>query len=143
MNTINALLRDSTHASRWVVGGHSKGGVVASRILSEPAPRIAGMILIGTSHPRDVDLSRLAIPVTKIAGTRDGLASREEVEGNSNKLPPTTNWVWIDGGNHSQFGWYGFQPGDGRATINASQQRAAMIDAVLQTLRSVTPPGQQ
>lgn len=40
-----------------VVGGHSKGAVVASR-LSAKVPNLAGLVLIGTSHPRDVDLSR-------------------------------------------------------------------------------------
>lgn len=93
------------------------------------------MVLIGTSHPRDVDLSALQIPVTKIVGTRDGLASPAEVEENRRKLPPSTRWVWAEGGNHSQFGWYGFQPLDRFATISRSAQHAIMIDAVLDALR--------
>jgi predicted alpha/beta-hydrolase family hydrolase len=72
--------------------------------------------------------------VTKIVGTRDGLASRAEVERNRAKLPADTRWVWIEGGNHSQFGWYGFQPGDHRATIDADVQRATMIHAVIDAL---------
>ena len=77
------------------------------------------------------------MPVTKIVGTRDGLASPGEVEGNRAKLPPSTRWIWIEGGNHSQFGWYGFQPFDRRATVGASEQRAAMIRATIETLRLV------
>jgi predicted alpha/beta-hydrolase family hydrolase len=73
--------------------------------------------------------------VTKIVGTRDGLASRAEVEANRTKLPAETRWVWIEGGNHSQFGWYGFQPGDRRATIAAAVQRATMIQAVIDALK--------
>jgi pimeloyl-ACP methyl ester carboxylesterase len=91
-------------------------------------------VLIGTSHPRDVDLSALTIPVTKIAGTRDGLATRAAVEGNRRLLPASTRWIWIEGGNHSQFGWYGFQPLDRRATIDAAAQRAIMTRAVLDAL---------
>jgi pimeloyl-ACP methyl ester carboxylesterase len=98
----------------------------------------AGLVLIGTSHPRDVDLSALTVPVTKVVGTRDGLASPAEVEANRAKLPLTTRWVWIQGGNHSQFGWYGFQPGDRRATISAAAQREAMVAAVLDALARAT-----
>jgi hypothetical protein len=73
--------------------------------------------------------------VTKISGTNDGLATRKEVEQNNHKLPGSTNWIWIQGGNHSQFGWYGFQPGDYRATISPSSQREQMLRAILTALR--------
>lgn len=128
------LLKQPGMPPRWMVAGHSRGGVVASQVASAPPDGFAGLVLIGTSHPRDVDLSTLPVPVTKVAGTRDGLASRAEVEQNRAKLPTSTRWVWVEGGNHSQFGWYGFQPGDRRATIGASEQRAMMIRAVLETV---------
>ena len=121
---------------RWVVAGHSRGAVVASRVASERRRGLAGLVLIGTTHPRDVDLSALTQPVTKVAGTRDGLAKVSAVEANRAKLPPSTHWVWIDGGNHSQFGWYGFQPGDRRATVPASEQRTSMTRAVMAMLAS-------
>ena len=122
---------------RWIVAGHSRGAVVAARVASEQRRGLAGLVLIGTTHPRDVDLSALPQPVTKLAGTRDGLARASAVEANRAKLPPSTRWVWIDGGNHSQFGWYGFQPGDRRATVSASEQRTSMTRAVLAMLASV------
>jgi len=136
---LNRVLANSG-APGWVIAGHSRGAVVASRIASEERARMRGLVIIGSSHPRDVDLSALRIPVTKIVGTRDGLASPEEVEGNSAMLPAQTRWVWVEGGNHSQFGWYGFQPGDRRATISASAQRELMIDAVLKALEQASEP---
>jgi hypothetical protein len=120
---------------RWLVGGHSRGGVVATNVAHRGVDGLAGLLLIGTSHPRDVSLATLTIPVTKIIGTRDGLASLDEVEGNRHLLPSHTEWVRIEGGNHSQFGWYGFQPGDKRATITGPEQRAIMVRAVLEALR--------
>jgi len=130
------LGRSTEAPERWVLGGHSGGGVVTSTLASEGFSGLGGMVLIGTSHPRDVDLSKLQVPVVKIVGTRDGLASIEEVEANRRLLPPATTWVRIDGGNHSQFGWYGFQPGDRRATVSAEAQRAEMIRGVLETMRA-------
>jgi pimeloyl-ACP methyl ester carboxylesterase len=135
---LERLLTRPGVATRWIAAGHSRGGVVASRVAAERRGGFAGLVLIGTSHPRDVDLSALTVPVTKVVGTRDGLASPAEVEANRAKLPLTTRWVWIQGGNHSQFGWYGFQPGDRRATISAAAQREAMVAAVLDALARAT-----
>jgi pimeloyl-ACP methyl ester carboxylesterase len=134
---LDRLLAATSTPRRWVIAGHSRGAVVASQIAAERRPGFSGLVLIGSSHPRDVDLSTLTIPVTKIVGTRDGLASPSEVEANRARLPVATRWVWIDGGNHSQFGWYGFQPGDRRATIAPGTQRATMIKAVLAALGGV------
>ncbi|HWL41237.1 MAG TPA: alpha/beta family hydrolase [Gemmatimonadaceae bacterium] len=131
---VRRLLQQPGISGRWVVAGHSRGGVVASSVAAARVPGMAGVVLIGTSHPRDVDLSALDVPVTKISGTRDGLASRAKVEENRHRVPATTRWVWIEGGNHSQFGWYGFQPGDRRATITAEAQRDQMIKAVMEAL---------
>jgi pimeloyl-ACP methyl ester carboxylesterase len=127
---------------RWVIAGHSRGAVVAARLAATPRAGFSGLILIGTTHPRDVDLSSMTAPVTKIVGTRDGIAKPKDVEANRAKLPAATHWVWVEGGNHSQFGWYGFQPGDRRATVPADVQHTLTVRAVLNALAQVgaAPP---
>lgn len=125
--TLRAL-GDSAHI---VFGGHSRGAVVASTVASRRPSVMRGLVLIGSSHPRDVDLSQLTIPVTKIVGTRDGLASPDEVKQNAKLVPTHTTWIWVEGGNHSQFGWYGFQPMDRWPRRLAAEQRAQMINGVL------------
>ena len=122
---------------RWVIAGHSRGAVVASQFAARQRTGFSGLVLIGTTHPRDVDLSRLSAPVTKVVGTRDGVARPAAVEANRAKLPAATQWIWVEGGNHSQFGWYGFQPGDRRARVPAAVQRSTMIRAVLNALAQV------
>jgi pimeloyl-ACP methyl ester carboxylesterase len=134
---VRAVMQRPGAPARWFVAGHSKGAVVATELAHASTGTLAGLILIGTSHPRDISLAELRIPVTKIIGTKDGLASVAEVEQNRHLLPPQTRWVRIDGGNHSQFGWYGFQPGDSRATITAAEQRKITLDAVLETLGAI------
>jgi pimeloyl-ACP methyl ester carboxylesterase len=126
----------------WVIAGHTRGAVVAAQLAATQRVGFSGLVLIGTTHPRDVDLRSLATPVTKIVGTRDGIAKPEDVEANRSKLPATTQWVWVQGGNHSQFGWYGFQPGDRRASVPAVVQHTIMIRAVLNMLAqlSTAPP---
>jgi hypothetical protein len=43
----------------------------------------------------------------------------------------------IEGGNHAQFGNYGTQPGDGTATISASNQQMQAADLTVRILRAV------
>lgn len=134
---ISSVLSSEVSCGRTVVGGHSRGAVVASRLASRDPDPLSGLVIIGSTHPRDHDLSSLSIPVTKVVGTRDGLASPDKVRQNAALLPSHTRWMWIEGGNHSQFGWYGFQPLDRRPRVDASVQRAAMLDGVLEILRDV------
>ena len=130
-----SLMGGGSTAEQWVLAGHSRGVVVATTLAAERPASLAGLVFIGSSHPRDVSLASLTIPVAKIVGTRDGLASPGEVRANQHLLPAATRWVWIEGGNHSQFGWYGFQPGDHFAKIPAEEQRATMIRAVIEAMR--------
>jgi pimeloyl-ACP methyl ester carboxylesterase len=137
LDRARAIIAARGAPDRWVVAGHSRGAVVATDLAAGRPKRLAGLVFIGSSHPRDVSLAALRIPVAKIVGTRDGLASPDEVKANQRNLPPATSWVWIEGGNHSQFGWYGFQPGDRRARVSADDQRAAMIEALVEMVRAV------
>ncbi len=132
---VEAALKSVADSGAIVLGGHSKGGVVASAATDAHASTVDGLVLIGTTHPRDVDLSALPIPGTKLAGTRDGLAKPEGVKRNASLLPRHTRWIWVDGGNHSQFGWYGFQPMDRTPRIEAGKQRAIMMEAVIALMR--------
>jgi hypothetical protein len=66
---------------RWVLAGHSRGALHASHLLSEEPRPVDGLVLIGTTHPRDVNLSSLAIPVTKIYATLDRIAPEDQEGG--------------------------------------------------------------
>lgn len=133
------LLMERDGGSRpWVVAGHSRGGVIACRVAATHPSLPAALVLMGTSHPVDRDLSGLRFPVTKIYATHDGLATVEKVEANRGNLPAATRWVKIEGGNHGQFGWYGRQFGDGKATISREEQQARTIETLLGVLREVS-----
>jgi pimeloyl-ACP methyl ester carboxylesterase len=92
-------------------------------------------VLIGTTHPRDDDLSGLDAPFTKVYATRDGIAPVDRVMASKSLLPTHTKWIEIDGGNHSQFGHYGHQLFDGTATISREVQQAVTREALLESLR--------
>jgi pimeloyl-ACP methyl ester carboxylesterase len=129
-----AAARSHSGVRAWVVAGHSRGGVIAARVARDGFPSLAGLVLIGTSHPRDFSLAALTIPVTRIYGTHDTIADIGKLERTRANLPASTRMVQIDGGNHSQFGHYGFQPFDWPATISRDAQQAITRRALLDAL---------
>lgn len=121
----------------WVIGGHSRGGKLAAEFVDSHRSQIAGLALIGTTHPRDRDLSRLpaCIPIIKIYGSRDGIAPPDRGRQYHRNLPPHTAYVEIQGANHTQFGYYRFQLLDSRPAIDREEQQRQLIEALLMALR--------
>jgi hypothetical protein len=78
------------------------------------------------------------VPVTKIYGTRDGIASYAKMRQNEALLPRNTNWVAIEGANHVQFGYYRHQLGDDTATISRPEQQSLLEAAMLKALGSAS-----
>jgi pimeloyl-ACP methyl ester carboxylesterase len=129
--------------TRWYLAGHSRGAMLATRFAHEAPPNLAGLILIGTTHPRDFDLSATPLKVTKIFGTNDGVASPAAIRANAKLLPPSTSWIEIPGANHVQFGFYRHQLFDGSPGIGRAEQQTALLKAVrraLDTSTTVTSP---
>ncbi len=129
----------ATHpeVSAWVLSGHSLGAALAARLVRDDPRTAAALVLVGTTHPKQDDLSLLSIPVTKIYATNDGVAPVDRVLANRRLLPQQTAWVAIEGGNHSQFGHYGHQLFDGKATLSREAQQALTRSALLQVLGGV------
>ncbi len=106
----------------WAVGGHSLGGVMAAQYAAKNLDSVDGLALWAAYPTSGVDLSNSGLSAVSIVGTEDGLVSRQQVDDSRSQLPPSTQFVFIDGGNHAQFGSYGAQDGDGLATISAEEQ---------------------
>ncbi|MSO48355.1 MAG: hypothetical protein EXQ49_00390 [Acidobacteria bacterium] len=135
------VVRRSWGVSRPIVlGGHSRGAAMSATFAGRSANDLSGLLLIGTTHPRDEDLSSLTMPVLKIVGTRDCVADAKDSLANLSKLPPHTAWLTIEGANHAQFGYYGSQLGDCRAEISRESQQQQTLDAVVSWLSRVAAP---
>ncbi len=118
----------------WAVGGHSLGGAMAANYAAGNPDLVQGLVLWAAYPAGGDDLSDLALAVTSIYGTEDGLTTLEDVEASRPLLPADTEWVAIEGGNHAGFGWYGPQSGDNEATIGRAEQGERLVAATLQLL---------
>lgn len=123
--TTQTVMAEETGVQRWVLSGHSRGAAIAARTIFAHEDSFAGLVLLGTSHPKEAvySLANAHIPIAKIYATEDGLASQGEVEALRGYLPEQAEMFEIGGGNHAQFGYYGTQLGDGKATISREDQQ--------------------
>jgi pimeloyl-ACP methyl ester carboxylesterase len=133
VNAAAPVIAAHPEIEHWVIGGHSLGGVAAELFAKEHA-EISG-IIFWASYPADDGIKNSNLRVLTIYGTNDmaGVAKFQETKALN---PPGAQYVVIEGGNHSQFGDYGFQSGDNEATISRADQQLQIVDAVIQFLAS-------
>jgi pimeloyl-ACP methyl ester carboxylesterase len=119
----------------WVVGGHSLGGVVAA----EYAGRNHDLdgVVFWASYPASDTLKSTDLKILSIYGTLD-MGGMDAFEASRFNLPSTTKFVVIEGGNHGQFGDYGFQPGDNEATISRAEQQKQVVEATVKFLKEMS-----
>ncbi len=111
----------------WLLGGHSLGGVSASVYAQNHAEEVDGMMLLAAYPSVKTDDS---VKVCLLYGSEDGCLEMDKYEESRENWPENTTEVVIEGGNHSQFGDYGHQRGDGEATIPAEEQIRQTVDAL-------------
>lgn len=123
--------------SNWVISGHSLGGTMAVKYALSDPDQINGIILWAAYPASSDDLSASTLESMSIYGTDDGLIPNQEIDESRKLMPETTSWVKIDGGNHSQFGWYGDQPGDNPASISREIQQQIIIESTKDLLTRI------
>lgn len=130
-----AVIEAFPHIQQWAIGGHSLGGAMAARYVHSNPTAIDGLVL-WASYP-DIDLSDFDLSVVSIYGTDDAVAQNSLVLGAIEQLPSETPFVAIEGGNHSQFGWYGLQPGDNTASISYEEQQQQIVNTTVELLTNL------
>lgn len=114
----------------YVIGGHSLGGVFASRYAAAHTAQITGVFYLASYADESGKLDGSSLSALQITGSKDGVLNGEEWEKAKNNLPKDTTFVSIEGGNHGQFGSYGMQKGDNTALITEAEQLQQVIQAL-------------
>ena len=118
---------DEFNYDSWYMMGHSLGGIVASEYNASNVSYTDGVILLAAypAQPLPGEDRMLSI-----FGTKDGCLSRGEYRASRGFWPVTWSERILRGGNHSGFGYYGPQKGDGEADISAYEQQSLTINAI-------------
>lgn len=123
------IVKSHPEIKHWYIGGHSLGGLIAAlHVLNYPDAYEGLFMLAGYSMK---DISNLKMKVLTICGSNDGIIRFEKYNENNKKLPKHMKKYVIEGGNHSQFGNYGFQKGDKKATISREEQQAQAVKYIV------------
>jgi hypothetical protein len=109
-----------------IVAGHSLGGVAACRYLKENPDRVSGIYLYGSYC--DQSIVDFEGTVLSVIGENDQILDRESYEKAKSNLPTQTNYREIPDLNHSSFGDYGLQKGDGSSGQSIENVVKAMIN---------------
>lgn len=126
-NAFNDIYEDD--GLDWYIGGHSLGGASAAYV-AESHEKLSGIIFLAAYPPSSVDLSESTLDVLSITASEDEILDWQLYEESKALLPNDTDYAIIYGGNHSGFGSYGFQRGDGDAWISAQFQRIRTIELI-------------
>lgn len=108
----------------FVLGGHSLGGVMASRYAAEHPGQLQGVFFLASYPDEKGNLKDTTLSVLSLLGTADNVVDMDKFGEGRAYLPGNTVYYAILGGNHAQFGSYGPQKGDGTATITEEDQQA-------------------
>lgn len=121
----------------WVIGGHSQGGAAASRFAFQNPDSVDGLLLWVGKPLGDDDLSQTDIPVMSIYGTLDHRRTPEVMAEVKQLYPPNTEYVAIDGGNHTFFGDYSEEDAE-PATISHQEQNQIIVEHSLSFLADIS-----
>jgi hypothetical protein len=135
VNAADRVISQYPAISNWAVGGHSLGGAAAAIYAANNQTRLKGLIL-WASYPSGEALVNTSLKALSIYGTKD-MAGMDAFDRSRSLLPADTQFVVIEGGNHAQFGSYGFQAGDNPANIPPEDQWMQISSATSKFLETL------
>lgn len=129
VNRADRIIRENDTITNWYVAGHSLGGVAACDYAKSHQAKLSGLILLASYC--NGNATQLTIPVLSISASRDGLATEQKIAESKKNLPANTQYVVIQGGNHTLFGSFAkTQPGDNSAEISEESAEQQIITAI-------------
>ncbi len=138
INKADDIMEKYPDVEKWVMIGHSLGGVSASAYTNDNQDKVAGLVLEASYSTEDLKDSD--IQVLSIRGSNDLVLNMEgyvEAQGNYNSESNNYSEIILDGANHAGFGNYGLQKGDGENTIGYEAQQEVVVNETLKLIENL------
>ncbi|MCD8197358.1 MAG: alpha/beta hydrolase [Lachnospiraceae bacterium] len=124
------IIEFSSQIEKWILIGHSLGGMPVSRIAAAQPEKLLGVVLLATYA--SVDLSELDISAIRITAQNDGVMNNDRMENYNRNLPENSANIVLEGTNHQGFAAYKSASGrDGEASISWQEQNEQSVRLVL------------
>ena len=112
----------------FFIAGHSLGGSMAAGYALSHPDDLTGVIMLASYPTGKLDDS---MKYLSIYGSNDCVLEKDTYEKSKSDWPMNAKELIIEGANHSQFGRYGLQRGDGEALISCDEQEDRTVEAIL------------
>ena len=129
--------------TQWAIGGHSLGGVSATGYVMDHPENMKGVVLWAAYGSNSFPIQDKDVSVLVLYGSKDGLATPAKVDAGKPYLPDNTTYFLIEGGNHTNFGYYdtspdAVQPGDNSSDITRKDQQKIIVAETLALLDGIS-----
>ena len=131
-NSADEIIKNSSY-EHYFMAGHSLGGAMAGSYVNSTQNNISGLIYLSSHLPKEIH-----VPVLSIRGTNDGVINLTSYNQAKPLMKNNFTEIIINGGNHAQFGYYGFQSGDNQANITPESQQNQTADAIIRFINENT-----
>jgi hypothetical protein len=122
------IIHDYPSITSWWIGGHSLGGSSAAFYGIDNLEQLQGIFFLGSYTTAEANFSTSSLPMLTIIGDHDNILNQSTYQSSVEYFSSNLMSYTIQGGNHSQFGDYGLQRGDGVATITTMEQHLMIIN---------------
>ena len=133
-NKADKIISSYNNIKTWAIGGHSLGGVMASKYASNHDDIKA--VAFYASYPSNDELKDLDLEVLSLYGEKDGVLNKGNLAKSKENLPSDAKFIEIKG-DHSQFGDYGLQNGDEKASITEEKQFETTANYTIEVLDKI------
>lgn len=132
------IIKSYDKIKNWAIGGHSLGGVMAASFAKKHSEEIKALVFYASYPQKKDDISNTNLKVLSIWGSEDGCADISKIKAAENIIPKDSVFKEIPGGNHAQFGNYGFQKGDNVAKIPSLDQQSLAVQYTVNLLSEIS-----
>lgn len=136
-NKATKIIESYPSIEKWVIGGHSLGGVSAAKFAYDHPKKVDGVFLLGSYPSEGSDFSKTVTPMLSIYAEKDGLTTVDKINETQKLLSQIATMHEIKDGNHGQFGVYGIQKGDNEAGITVKEQQDEMVSVTSKWLEGI------